>query len=181
MSTSRSSNASQANQTQTTNTSNLNLQENEGITLANVGGPVSLTTTDFNSVAMAGELGLEALDLGRRSVDNVVDFAGRGVDTIVGATRDVNRDSLDFAGQALDTVASFAENANRDSLDFAAGVGGGVLDFAKGLVGDTVAGLNSLSMQTSASTDDRVAKVAMYAFASVAALVVLPKVFGGKA
>jgi hypothetical protein len=199
MSSSRSSNQSQANQTQQTTTSNLNLQETSGITLADIGGPVNLTTTDFDAVSMAGELGTQAIDLGRRSVDNVVDFAGRGVDSIVGATRDVNRDSLDFAGQALDTVADFADSGRRDSLDFATGAldksfnfagqsleaatqfatdaGGSVLDFARDMVGNTVSGFKELTMQTSASTDDRVAKVALYAFAAVAASVVLPKLF----
>lgn len=66
---------------------------------------------------------------------------------------------------------------SRDALDFASEVGGGVLDFARNLVGDTVSGLQTLSQQTSQSSDDRVAKIAMYAFVAVAAVLVLPKMF----
>lgn len=185
---------STTSQASTVNTTNLNVQDTEGVTV--VGDSNSIMTTDFGAIERAGEVSTAALDLGRDSLNIGADLAGRGLDnafafgsdTVAGAFnfgRDVAADGFSFGTRSLDTVADFADSAlntnadlARDSLSFASEVGGGVLDFARSLVGDTVSGLQTLSMQTSSSSDDRVAKIAMYAFVAVAAAVVLPKIFG---
>lgn len=181
-------------QASTVNTTQLNVQDTEGVTV--VGSGNAITTTDFGAIEAAGEVSREALDLGRSGLQIGADLAGRGLDsafsfggdTVAGALRFGSAtvsDAFSFGTRSLDSVTDFADSAlqtnvgvTRDALDFAGEAGAGVLDFARNLVGDTVSGLQSLSMQTSQSSDDRVAKIATYAFIAVAAAVVLPKLFG---
>lgn len=182
-------------QASTVNTTNLNVQDTEGVTV--VGSGNAITTTDFGAIEAAGEVSREALELGRSGLNIGADLAGRGLDnafsfgsdTVAGALRfggDTVSDAFSFGTRSLDSVTDFADSAlssnvgvTRDALEFAGNAGAGVLDFARSLVGDTVTGLKDLSMQTSASTDDRVAKVALYAFVAVAAAIVLPQLFKG--
>lgn len=197
---SHSENKPKTSQSSVVNTTNLNVQDTEGVTLIGDGNQV--TTTDYGALQAAGELGYEALRMGADSLRTGADLAGRGLDnafdfgrsTVTDAFafggdalnygRDVTTDAFAFGTRSLDSVTAFADEAlqtnagvSRDALDFASEVGGGVLDFARNLVGDTVSGLQSLSMQTSQSSDDRVAKIALYAFVAVAAVLVLPKMF----
>lgn len=186
---SHSENKPKTSQSSTVNTTNLNVQDTEGVTV--VGDANQITTTDYGALQMAGEIGYEALRMGSENLRTGADLAGRGLDaafdfgrSTVGSAFDFGSDAFAFGTRSLDSVTGFADSAlqsnvgvSRDALDFASEVGGGVLDFAKGLVGDTVKGLQDLSMQTSSTSDDRVAKIAMYAFAAVAAAVVLPKIF----
>ena len=153
---------SSTTQEQTTYNDTRNLQDNEGLTVGENSGSISVSTTDFGAVDAATDVSREALDLGRSAVDGAYDFAGRGMDNAFDFARGTNRDAMDFAGDALGTVAGLADMTRESSRE---------------LVGDTIAGFKSLAMQTSASTDDRVAKIAMYAFAAVAALVILPQIF----
>lgn len=126
----------------------------------------SVHTSDFGAIAGAVEISTEALQLGGLAVDRSTELAGRGLDF----ARDVNADSLDFAGDvtrdAIDRVSEFAESGQRTVVDAV----GNVFDRA-------ISSIGTLAMQTSASTDDRVAKVAVYAFLAAAAAVVLPAVF----
>lgn len=190
---SHSENKPKTSQSSVVNTTNLNVQDTEGVTV--VGDSNQITTTDYGALQAAGELGYEALRMGNESLRTGADLAGRGLDNAFDFGRSTVMDAFDFGGKtasdafafgtrSLDSVTAFADEAlqtnagvSRDALDFASEVGGGVLDFARGLVGDTVSGLQSLSMQTSQSSDDRVAKIALYAFVAVAAVLVLPKMF----
>jgi hypothetical protein len=126
----------------------------------------SVRTSDFGAIEGAVEISKEALDLGARSVDSSTELAGRGLDF----AQDVNRDSLDYSRDitttAIDRVADFAELGQQTVVDAV----GGLFDRSVGAISD-------LAMQTSQSTDDRVAKVAVYAFLAAAAAVVLPAVF----
>lgn len=171
-------------QASTVNTTNLNVQDTEGVTV--VGSGNAITTTDFGAIETAGEVSREALELGRSGLNIGADLAGRGLDNAFAFGSDTVSDAFSFGTRSLDSVTDFADSAlqtnvgvTRDALDFAGEAGAGVLDFARSLVGDTVTGLKDLSMQTSASTDDRVAKVALYAFVAVAAAIVLPQLFKG--
>lgn len=119
------------------------------------------------------DFGSNALDFGRDSLDTV----GRGVDSAIDAVTRSNSDSLDFGRDSLDAVTTGFGDSLATIADFAESSGAGVLNFAEGLFNKSVGGLNDLAMQTSASTDDRVAKVASMAFLAVAAIMVLPKVF----
>lgn len=193
MSSSRSSTS--ANQTQTTNTQNLNLQDNDGIALADVSGSVNIMTTDHDALATAGEISRDAIALGREGFITGADLAGRGIDTAIGAVRDTSRDAMTFAeflsGRSLDTVTGISDSAisqvagtTREAFDFAdrslstvAGLAENAGTFAKDLVSDTVAGFQDLTMQTSASSDDRVTKIATYAVIAVALAMVLPALF----
>jgi hypothetical protein len=179
---SHSENKPKTSQSSVVNTTNLNVQDTEGVTL--IGDSNQVTTTDFGAIQAAGELGYEALRMGNDALRTGADLAGRGLDNAFDFGRSTVSDAFTFGTRSLDSVTAFADEAlatnagvSRDALDFASEVGGGVLDFARNLVGDTVSGLQSLSMQTSQSSDDRVAKIALYAFVAVAAVLVLPKMF----
>jgi hypothetical protein len=125
----------------------------------------SVRTSDFGAIAGAVEISKDALELGGTAVDRSTELAGRGLNF----ARDVNADSLDFAGDiagtAIDRIADFAESGQATVIDAA----GGIFDRA-------LASIGTLATQTSASTDDRVAKVATYAFLATAAAVILPAV-----
>lgn len=193
---SRANTASTTNNTQTTTNTVDNRVFGEGaITLEGSGNTVNQTMTDFDALRTAGEISADAIALGREGFITGADLAGRGIDTAIGAVRDTSRDAMDFAeflsGRSLDTVTGLADSyatrtadTTREAFDFAdrslstvAGLAGDVGTFAKDLVGDTVQGFKDLTMQTSASTDDRVGKVALYAFIAVAAVIVLPQLF----
>lgn len=126
----------------------------------------SVRTSDFGAIAGAVEISKEALQLGGDAVNRSTELAGRGLDF----AQDVNADSLDFAsdltGTALERIADLAESGQS-----------GVIDAAGSLFDRAVSSISDLAMQTSQSTDDRVAKVAVYAFLAAAAAVVLPAVF----
>lgn len=126
----------------------------------------SVRTSDFGAISGAVEISKDALDLGARAVDASSDLAGRGLDF----AQDVNADSLDYSKSitttAIDRVADFAELGQQNVIDAA----GNLFDRAVSSIGD-------LAMQTSQSSDDRVAKVATYAFLAAAAAVVIPAVF----
>jgi len=127
----------------------------------------SVRTSDFGAIAGAVEISLEALDLGRRSVDRSSDLAESVTADTFAFAGDVTADAYGFAGDAIERFADFAETGQRSVID---GVGD-AFNNALRSIGD-------LAMQTSASTDDRVAKVAIYAFSAAAAALILPKVFG---
>lgn len=193
---SRANTASTTNNTQnTTNTVDNRVFGEGSVTLEGSGNTVNQTTTDFDALRTAGEISSDAIALGREGIVSGLDFAGRGLDSAINAVRDTSRDSMDFAeflsGRSLDSVSGLADSAisqvagtSREAFDFAdrslstvAGLAGDVGTFAKDLVSDTVAGFKDLTMQTSASTDDRVAKVALYAVIAVVVVIVLPQLF----
>lgn len=125
----------------------------------------SVRTSDFGAITGAVEISKDALALGRDVVDSSTTLAGRGLDF----AQDVNADSLDYgreiSARAIDRVADFAELGQSTVVEAA----GNLFDRAVGSISD-------LAMQTSQSTDDRVAKVAVFAFLAAAAAVVLPAV-----
>lgn len=65
-----------------------------------------------------------------------------------------------------------------DSLGFASDIFGQALGAQADLQSASFAGLQSLAMATSASSDDRVQKIALYAVLALAAVMVLPRLFG---
>jgi hypothetical protein len=175
MSSSRSSSKTDANQTQTTQTKNLNLQDTEGVTLADISGSVSLTQTDFGAVEGGIEVSRAALDLGRDSLGIGADPAGRGLDR-----------AYEFSGDTAKIAYDFSSDTNKQAYDFAGGALSAVTDFAdstrmetSSLFKQSLGSIADLAMQTSASTDDRVAKVATYAVLAVVAAMVLPAIFRG--
>lgn len=182
---SRAQTSSTTNNTQQTTNAVDNRVFGEGaITLEGTGNTVNTTVTDFDALRTAGEISSDAIALGREGIISGFDFAGRGLDTAIGAVRETSKDAMDFAeflsGRSLDTVTGLADSygsgladTTREAFDFA---DRGLTTIAS-LVGDAVGGFGELAMQTSASTDDRVGKVAMYAFIAVAAVIVLPQLF----
>lgn len=122
----------------------------------------SITTGDFGAISGAVEISKEALQLGSDAVESSERLAGRGIDL----AGDVTRDTFDFSSDAIARIADFAEAGNRTFVESAAG-----------LVDKSLRSIGELALQTSASTDDRVTKVATYAFLAAAAAVVLPAVF----
>lgn len=106
------------------------------------------------------------------------------------ASRASTTQALGFGSAALKSVTA----ANHDSLKLLTGLVSGALDNSKTLARDSIAasaasskaavtGFAALAKTTSESTDDRVGRVALYAFAALAAVFVLPALFkgGGKA
>lgn len=123
----------------------------------------SIRTSDFGAIAGATEIAKEAFDLGRSAID-----ANTNLSTdVVDAARFINQDSLDFGSEALGVVADLAESGQQS-----------VIKAAGSMFDQAIAGIKSLALQTSATSDDRVQKIAIVAFVAAAAAVVVPKVFG---
>jgi hypothetical protein len=142
------------------NSQNKSQSESNSVSTYNIDN--SVRTSDFGAVSGAVEISKEALGLGREALQT----GASAWRTAADLARDVNSDSLDFAGNTLEYLASSAESTQKSLLD-------GARDLFKG----SVASISELAMQTSATGDDRVAKVATFAVLAVAAAMILPAVF----
>lgn len=102
---SRANTASTTNNTQnTTNTVDNRVFGEGAVTLEGSGNTVNQTVTDFDALRTAGEISSDAIALGREGILSGFDFAGRGLDSAIGAVRDTSKDAMDFAGDSLHTV-----------------------------------------------------------------------------
>lgn len=136
---SHSENKPKTTQTSSTTVTNLNIQDTEGVTIANSEG-VQVTATDHGAIEVAGnfaasaadaasQISRDALDLGIEAINANTDVVNRGQETnlrtteaafdfgreVVGDLTDTSRfsltESLDFGRGALDTGAGFFEGA----------------------------------------------------------------------
>lgn len=206
-----SSSRTQNTQQSSTQVTNINLQDTDGVAIAGSGNTVTTTDHGALDLAgrfvnSALDVGIEALRMGQTNLDTAASLAGRGLDTALDATRsaldfgestvrsnealatEAMRNIVDFGGVALGEVSGISREAISSVLD----AGQGVLDFATGifdsalrsqqdLTAQNLSGLTALARQTSESADDRVSRTAMYAFAAIAAVFVLPALFGARA
>ena len=179
---SHSENKPKSTQTTSNVVTNLNIQDTDGVTVVGDGN----TVTDFGAINAALDIGIEALRMGDANLRTASDLAGRGLDTALDATRS----ALDFsdsvvssnesiARDSIQHIADFGGVALGESLDFARDVFEGAGNALKDVTQTNLEGLTSLARQTSESADDRVSRVAMYAFAAIAAVFVLPAIFKG--
>lgn len=190
MSTSRS--RTQSEQHSTTNVQNLNLQDTQGVTLAN-SSHNTINVTDQGAVDAARDfansaldVGVEALRMGQTNLDTAARFAGRGLDTALDATRgaldfseSAVRSNESIARDSIKRISDFGGVALGESLDFARDIFEGAGNALKNVTEQNLTGLTGLAKQTSESSDDKVTRTAMYAFAAIAAVFVLPALFGG--
>lgn len=180
---SHSENKPKTTQTSSTQVTNINLQDTEGVTIVGDGNQV--TSTDYGAINSAIDIGLEALQMGQTNLDTAASLAGRGLDTALDATRSaldfsdsVVRSNERVASDSIQRIADFGGVALGESLDFARDVFEGAGSALRNVTESNIAGLTSLAKQTSESADDRVSRTAMYAFAAIAAVFVLPALFG---
>jgi len=172
------------------------------VTAGQVGGDFTVVTTDQGALATALDISRAATDLGRAGIESGEQVATAGLDVVNNAIGSADQSAArvaQFAYDALDANSSLAK-ATLDSQSDVAGralnavsdAGSKVLDFAAQLFEDATSaqsnltdqnlqGLTTLAKQTSASADDRVQKVALYAFVAIAAVLVLPRLFKGGA
>lgn len=146
----------------------------------------SVRTSDFGAIQAALDIGIEALRMGESNVATAADLAGRGLDTALDATRG----ALDFsesvvnsnesvARESIQRISDFGGVALGESLDFARDVFEGAGSALREVTQSNLEGLGQLAQQTTASSDDRVAKIAGYALLAVAAAFVLPALMKG--
>jgi len=107
------------------------------------------------------------------SADRVARFATDALDSNSSLARETLASQSGLAGRAIDAVS----DATGGVLDFASGLFTDALGAQKQLTDQNLTGLTALAKQTSASADDRVQKVALYAFVAVAAIMILPRLF----
>lgn len=177
-------------QASTVNTTNLNVQDTEGVTLAGSDSN-TINITDGGAFDFARSVGLDLgdslRDLGRGAFDASSDNLNRGLDfagsTFKGATdtigdalntvAGVSSDSLDRLSQSHESSLSTLGDLVSQVFGFAGDAIEGVTDNAQRLAGQSIAGNQSLAKTTSESGDDRVTRVAMYAFLAVGAIFVV--------
>jgi hypothetical protein len=164
---SSSRNTQSASYETVTNTDQTDQSGNSGLNFSRVGdvdlsdrSTTTLTTisTDQGALRVAGGLGEAAFS-----------FAGAGLDNAQAA----NAGALSFGRSALDNVA----RVNADSLSLLGGLITGAIDSSRTLARDAIEGFGSLATRNSASTDDRVTKLAGFALAAVAAAFILPAIW----
>lgn len=136
--------------TTTTNTEQVDKSGNTGF--QDIGGNLTLSSTSHNTAIDAGAVAA-GLNLGGQAIE---------------ATRQVNADSIELLSGLVSGALDNSKTMARDSIEA-----------SRQSTADAIAGFGSLAKATSASTDDRVGKVAMYAFAALAAVFVLPALFKG--
>jgi len=164
--TSKSSTVVSNQYTTETNTQQTDQSGNSGLNFSNLGGGVSLQSTtnvqtlDGGALNVAGNiasgaygLGSQALGLGAKSLDSIAK---------------VNADSLTLLGGLVSGAIDNSKTMARDAI--LAG---------SNTVSSAIAGFKSLAEQNSASSDDRVQKVAIYALVAFAAVMILPKLVKG--
>ncbi len=152
-----------------------------------------VTVTDFGAVSAGADIAHEALDslaAALRSNENVtrdaLSVTGDTARLASNLSEATTRAGLDFGRDAIDTVTRL----NSDSLELLGGLVGKTIDASRTLardnadansrtVADAITGFRQLAVQTSESTDDKIARVAGYAFAAIAAALVLPGIFKG--
>jgi hypothetical protein len=141
-----------------------------------------------------------ALGFGTDTVTEAFDFGRSALDTSRDVFSDTAGAAFNFGRDALDAVTDngyksfeFAREANEGSLGFAAGIQrdfagvvGDVINFAtdtigtvgsqaRGLAEQSMLGSQSLSRMTSESTDDKMIKFGMIAFAAIAAIMIFAR------
>ena len=169
------SRANTASSSTTTNTTTTNIDN-------------SVHTSDFGAIQAALDIGIEALRMGESNFDSAANLAGRGLDTVLDVTSraldttdSAVRSNEAIASESMQRIAEFGGVALGESFDFARDVVSGAGSAVADAVRTNIEGLQSLAHQTSESSDDRVTRVAMYAFAAIAAVFILPKLFGSNA
>ena len=197
---------SQTTNTQNLNlqdTSGITLANSNGNNITTTDFGALTAATDISRAALAlGQSGINAgnevafvgLDNAQRAYMGALDFAGtalsRATDAAGGSADRVARfatESLDAnSSLARETLASQSSIAGR-AIDSVMDAGAGVLSFASGLFGDAlksqqtltdqnIAGLTTLATQNSATSEDRIQKIVLYAIVAAALVFIVPKV-----
>lgn len=136
---SHSENKPRNTQSSTTTVQNLNIQDTEGVTIANSQG-VQVQVTDFNALENARDIAESALaggvdvfntaaDLGIEAIDHSRETFAIGTEAVLTSqaealdfgreSLDFGRDALDLVGQAGAAVEDTARFSIAESLDFA--------------------------------------------------------------
>lgn len=127
--------------------------------------------------SFAGDVITSALDTTGQASDRIAKFSYDVLDANTSLSREALASQSSLAGRAIDAVSDAGANV----LDFAAGLFTEATEAQAQLTDQNLSGLTSLAHQTSASADDRVQKVALYAFIALVAALVLPRLIKGGA
>jgi hypothetical protein len=156
-------------QTSVTEVQNLNLQDTEGVTLANSSNNV-ITTTDYGAIDRAADISGDALNLGREALLSNESLSRAALGSVENVAIRSNESIERFAGDTLASNRNLLESA----LDFASDLFGTATSATQKAVDTNISGLQSIAQKNSESADDRVTRVALYAFAAIAAVFILP-------
>lgn len=173
-------NRSRQNQTSSTSVTNLNVQDTEGVTLAQSSGN-TITVTDQGALRAgvdvatgAFDFGLDALSLADRSTGRALEFSldaqsesfdlGRDVlSTAVSfADRSAERafDASELAGDRSENVFNRAFEFGRELFTDSIDTVTGVLREGQAQLGNTVTNLNQIARQQSTTEAERVQDIA---------------------
>lgn len=138
---------------------------------------------------LAESLGIEAIRGSGEQLNRGLDFAQNAYETSLGFGRDVTSDAVnavaDTANRSIDTLSA----SQSESLGFISDLVNGLFGFAgdtidkvgaqaETLAGQSIEGNQSLARATSESADDKVTRLGGYALAAIAAIFVVPAIFG---
>lgn len=176
-------NKSRQTQTSATEVTNLNVQDTEGVTLAQSSGN-TITVTDQGAIKAAGDIAYESIDLvktfggdalslGDRVTGRALDF-GTNAFNFAGDTLRTSLDAVDRAGERVSSATNDALQFGESSFDRAFEFGRqlfdssietvtGVLQEGQAQLGNTVTNLNNIARQQSTSEAERVQDIASQA------------------
>lgn len=172
---SASENRSRHTQTSSTAVQNLNVQDTEGVTIANSDN-VSVVATDYGALEIAGDaiqtaidgardVSRGAIDLGFEALGTSRDIVNIGSETAL----DAQRQSLDFAGEGLGALIDLGVGL----FDRAISTAEGALKSAQSNVGGTVQALQGIAREQTTSDASRVQQVVLYALGAMVLIIVL--------
>lgn len=154
---SSSRSASETNNTTTSYVDNRVYQSDFGAVEAGTG----VANRALDSMA---DVSRDAIDLGRSGLDAGTDNLNLGL----GFAESVVGDSYDVVDSVVGRLAD-----NQDSaLDFLSGLVDSFGNSAQKFTDQAISGFETLAVKSSESADDRVGKVALWAFAAVAAIMI---------
>lgn len=173
----------------TTNTVQSDQSGNSGLNFAQT-GDLSLDLSDRSDRSDRSTTTLISTDQGAieaaaRSVREALGFASDVGAQSLAAAQAANSAGLSFGASAIKSVSDTNANAlgllvnlTQQGINASTGIARDAAEANASATREAIAGFSSLAKQTSASSDDRVSKVAGYALAAVAAAIILPAIFG---
>lgn len=174
MSSSRSRSDQTTNFETTQTSENLNIQDVEGITIANESGEVSIVQTDHNAIGSATRLAEGSLAAGRAQVESGNKLAAQLFAGATGAVLESGERAFDFASDESSRAALAVDRSQERSFDFAGDAlsfVGGAVQKTQETIGAAVGAILQIGKEQNTSTDQRVADIAASSQKNVVVLV----------
>jgi hypothetical protein len=184
----RSDSQSTTNTTTVNNVDNRVFQSDFGAIEAASGIAGNALALSESALRATGDATERAFSFGNDALNSSLDAAGGLATRAFDFSRDAVSGALGFGADAVSSI----ERVNADSIDFLGALVSNSIDASKtiaregaqanqSVLADALGGFQKLAVQNSETDSDKMTKVIGLALAAVVAVLVLPKLLGGKA